>query len=61
MAASMPVQPEQLRNAFSAPVVVGCHDDSVRLFADGARVDLTLERSLTTTTGVIIAQYAVAR
>jgi dihydrofolate reductase len=40
------------------PIVLG---SGTRLFADGARVDLTLERSLTTTTGVIIAQYAVAR
>ena len=40
------------------PIVLG---SGTRLFADGTRVDLTLERSLTTTTGVIIAQYAVAR
>jgi dihydrofolate reductase len=39
------------------PIVLG---SGTRLFADGARVDLKLERSITTTSGVIIAQYAVA-
>lgn len=33
----------------------------MRLFGQGTRTDLTLERSVTTTTGVVIAQYSVAR
>jgi dihydrofolate reductase len=40
------------------PIVLG---SGTRLFADSDRVDLMLERSLTTTTGVIIAQYSVRR
>ncbi|MGV8979486.1 MAG: dihydrofolate reductase family protein [Cellulomonas sp.] len=40
------------------PIVLG---SGAQLFAESDRVDLTLERSITTTTGVIIAQYAVAR
>ncbi|MBM2614751.1 dihydrofolate reductase family protein [Actinoplanes sp. LDG1-06] len=38
------------------PIVLG---SGAKLFADGDRADLRLERSLPTTTGVIIAQYAV--
>lgn len=38
------------------PIVLG---SGTTLFAEGDRVDLELERSVTTTTGVIIAQYAV--
>ncbi|MGK5683387.1 dihydrofolate reductase family protein [Actinoplanes sp. URMC 104] len=38
------------------PIVLG---SGTRLFAEGERADLRLERSVTTTTGVIIAQYAV--
>lgn len=38
------------------PIVLG---SGTKLFGDGDRVDLQLERSVTTTTGVIIAQYAV--
>jgi len=38
------------------PIVLG---SGVRLFGQGARRDLTLERSVTTTTGVVIAQYSV--
>jgi dihydrofolate reductase len=37
------------------PIVLG---SGTRLFGAADRVDLTLERSLTTTTGVLIAQYA---
>jgi dihydrofolate reductase len=37
------------------PIVLG---SGTKLFGDGDRVDLTLERSVTTTTGVIIAQYS---
>jgi dihydrofolate reductase len=37
------------------PIVLG---SGTRLFGGADRTDLTLERSLTTTTGVIIAQYA---
>ncbi|MGK9147693.1 dihydrofolate reductase family protein [Plantibacter flavus] len=40
------------------PIVLG---SGAKLFADGSRSDLQLERSVTTTTGVIIAQYAVKR
>lgn len=40
------------------PIVLG---SGTKLFADGGRSDLTLERSVVTTTGVIIAQYAVKR
>jgi dihydrofolate reductase len=38
------------------PIVLG---SGTRLFAGDARADLALTRSLTTTTGVIIAQYTV--
>jgi dihydrofolate reductase len=37
------------------PIVLG---SGTKLFGDADRIDLSLERSLTTTTGVIIAQYA---
>jgi dihydrofolate reductase len=40
------------------PIVLG---SGTKLFPDGDRVDLTLERSVTTTTGVIIAQYSTRR
>lgn len=39
------------------PIVLG---SGTRLFTAGDRVNLTLERSTPTTTGVIIAQYATA-
>jgi len=39
------------------PIVLG---SGTRLFAEGDRSDLNLERSVTTTTGVIIAQFSVA-
>lgn len=38
------------------PIVLG---SGTRLFGDGDRVNLTLERSIPTTTGVLIAEYAV--
>ncbi|WP_285724888.1 dihydrofolate reductase family protein [Psychromicrobium xiongbiense] len=38
------------------PIVLGA---GARLFGDGARVDLTLERSIPTTVGVLIAEYTV--
>ena len=38
------------------PIVLG---SGTRLFADGDRTDLDLRRSVTTTTGVVIADYAV--
>jgi dihydrofolate reductase len=37
------------------PVVLG---SGTKLFGDGERLNLTLQRSITTTTGVIIAQYS---
>lgn len=37
------------------PIVLG---SGTKLFGDGERVNLTLQRSITTTTGVIIAQYS---
>lgn len=40
------------------PIVLG---SGTRLFQDDDRADLTLERAITTTTGVIIAQYAAVR
>lgn len=40
------------------PIVLG---SGQRLFADGDRVDVRLERSIPTTTGVIIAEYSVVR
>lgn len=40
------------------PIVLG---SGTRLFGVGDRVDLILERTVTTTTGVIIAQYRTAR
>lgn len=40
------------------PIVLG---SGTRLFGDGDRVDLTLVRSVTTTTGVVIAEYTVGR
>lgn len=40
------------------PIVLG---SGTRLFGDGDRVNLTLERSVTTTTGVIIAQYSTTQ
>lgn len=40
------------------PIVLG---SGTRLFGDGDRTDLTLVRSVTTTTGVVIAEYAVGR
>ncbi|HEX5859549.1 MAG TPA: dihydrofolate reductase family protein [Microbacterium sp.] len=40
------------------PIVLG---SGTRLFGDGDRVDLQLERALPTTTGVIIASYRVRR
>jgi dihydrofolate reductase len=40
------------------PLVLG---SGTRLFADGDRTALRLDRSVTTTTGVVIAQYAVVR
>lgn len=40
------------------PLVLG---SGTRLFGDGTRADLALERSVTTTTGVVIAQYSVVR
>lgn len=40
------------------PIVLG---SGTTLFADGDRSDLRLERSVTTTTGVIIAQYVTSR
>lgn len=40
------------------PIVLG---QGTRLFGDSARSDLDLVRSVTTTTGVIIAQYTVRR
>jgi dihydrofolate reductase len=40
------------------PIVLG---SGTKLFGDGARVDLTLQRSITTTTGVIIAQYSTVK
>lgn len=40
------------------PIALG---SGTRLFEDAARVDLTLERSIPTTTGVLIAEYAVRR
>lgn len=40
------------------PIVLG---SGTTLFADGDRVNLRLERSITTTTGVIIAQYVTSR
>lgn len=40
------------------PIVLG---SGTRLFGAADRTDLTLSRSLTTTTGVIIAQYAVGK
>lgn len=39
------------------PIVLG---SGSKLFADGERVDLLLERSIPTTTGVLIAEYAVS-
>lgn len=39
------------------PIVLG---SGTRLFGEGERANLRLERSIPTTTGVIIAQYAVA-
>jgi len=39
------------------PIVLG---SGQRLFGPGERVDLRLERSIPTTTGVVIAEYAVA-
>lgn len=38
------------------PIVLGA---GTRLFGDGERADLTLERTIPTTTGVVIAEYAV--
>ncbi|MGO4591626.1 dihydrofolate reductase family protein [Paenarthrobacter sp. 2TAF44] len=38
------------------PIVLG---SGTRLFPEGARTDLKLERSIATTTGVIIAEYSV--
>lgn len=38
------------------PIVLG---SGTRLFADGDRRNLTLERSIPTTTGVLIAEYSV--
>lgn len=40
------------------PIVLGA---GTRLFADGDRAGLTLERSIPSTTGVLIAEYAVIR
>lgn len=40
------------------PVVLG---SGTRLFGDGDRVDMRLTRSMATTTGVIIAEYAALR
>ncbi|MFC7430234.1 MULTISPECIES: dihydrofolate reductase family protein [unclassified Agrococcus] len=40
------------------PIVLG---SGTRLFGDGDRADLRLERSIPTTTGVIIAEYAIER
>ncbi|TPW71664.1 dihydrofolate reductase family protein [Schumannella sp. 10F1B-5-1] len=40
------------------PIVLGA---GTRLFGEGDRSDLRLERSVATTTGVIIAQYSVRR
>lgn len=40
------------------PIVLGSR---TRLFGEGARTDLTLTRTMTTTTGVMIAQYAVGK
>lgn len=40
------------------PIVLG---SGTRLFGDADRVNLTLERSVTTTTGVIIARYSTTR
>ncbi|WP_434740678.1 dihydrofolate reductase family protein [Micromonospora sp. SH-82] len=40
------------------PIVLG---SGQRLFGDADRADLELQRSVTTTTGVIIAQYSVRR
>lgn len=40
------------------PFVLGA---GTRLFADGDRVDLRLERTLPTTTGVLISEYTVVR
>jgi dihydrofolate reductase len=37
------------------PIVLG---SGTRLFGDGERVDLTLEESVTSTTGVVIARYS---
>jgi dihydrofolate reductase len=37
------------------PIVLG---SGTKLFGDGERVNLKLERSIITTTGVIIAQYS---
>jgi len=37
------------------PIVLG---SGTKLFADSDRVDLALERSVTTTTGVVLAQYS---
>jgi dihydrofolate reductase len=38
------------------PILLG---SGTRLFAEGERADLDLRRSVTTTTGVVIADYAV--
>lgn len=40
------------------PIVLG---SGTRLFGEGARTDLTLTRTMTTTTGVMIAQYALGK
>jgi len=40
------------------PIVLG---SGTRLFGEGARTDLTLTRTMTTTTGVMIAQYVVGK
>lgn len=40
------------------PVVLG---SGTRLFGEGERADLTLRRSIPTTTGVLIAEYTVTR
>ena len=40
------------------PIVLG---SGTRLFAEGDRVDLELERTLPTSTGVILASYRVRR